>query len=191
MLAVASSLRWTSSLASTGAFRSPEESIPRPLDLCGNAVPLSYLSFLVPAGINHGEFLQVPEISGTAFPQRSKGRGIDSSGERKALADTQYGGKKDHGTVDALYPLISHIQTRKLKGRVVYCAMLDFETAYPSVSRLQLYTYLHEQGIQGQMLAVIKSLTKSIKVRVLHPHTTLREGLLKVQPQAHNSTRSS
>ena len=81
-----------------------------------------------------------------------------------------YGGKKDHGTIDALYPLISHIQTRKLEGRVVYCAMLDFETAYPSVSRPQLYAYLHEQGIQGQMLAVIKSLTKSLKVRVLHPH---------------------
>ena len=48
--------------------------------------------------------------------------------------------------------------------------MLDCETAYPSVSRLQLYTYLHEQGIQGQMLAVIKSLTKSLKVRVLHLH---------------------
>lgn len=71
--------------------------------------------------------------------------------------------------MDALYPLISHIQTKKLEGKVVYCAMLDFETAYPSVSRPQLYTYLHEQGIQGQMLAVIKSLTKSLKVRVLHP----------------------
>ena len=53
---------------------------------------------------------------------------------------------------------------------MVYCAMLDFETAYPSVSRPQLYTYLNEQGIQGQMLAVIKSLTKSLKVRVLQPH---------------------
>jgi len=48
--------------------------------------------------------------------------------------------------------------------------MLDIKTAYPSVSRPQLYTYLHEQCIQGQMLAVIKSLTKSLKVRVLHPH---------------------
>ena len=48
--------------------------------------------------------------------------------------------------------------------------MIDFETAYPSVSRPQLYTYLHEQGIPGQMLAVVKSLTKSLKVRVLHPH---------------------
>ena len=90
--------------------------------------------------------------------------------ENNTCTQAQYGGKKDHGTVDALYPLISHIQTRKLEGRVVYCAMLDFETAYPSVSRPQLYTYLHEQGIQGQMLAVIKSLTKSLKVRVLHPH---------------------
>jgi len=55
--------------------------------------------------------------------------------------------KKDHGTIDALYPLISHIQTKILEGRVVYCAMLDFETAYPSVYRPQLYTYLHEQDI--------------------------------------------
>ena len=39
--------------------------------------------------------------------------------------------------------------------------MLDFETAYPSVSRPQLYTFLHEQGIQGQMLAILKNFTSS------------------------------
>ena len=63
--------------------------------------------------------------------------------ENNTCTQAQYGGKRDHGTVDALYPLISHIQTRKLEGRVVYCAMLDFETSYHSVSRPQLYTYLH------------------------------------------------
>jgi len=90
--------------------------------------------------------------------------------ENNTCTQAQYGGEKDHSTIDALYPLISHIQTKKLEGKVVYCAMLDFETAYSSVSRPQLYAYLHKQGIQGQMLAVIKSLTKSLKVRVLHPH---------------------
>jgi len=33
----------------------------------------------------------------------------------------QYGSKTDHATIDALYPLVSHIQERKLKGEVVYC----------------------------------------------------------------------
>jgi len=47
--------------------------------------------------------------------------------------------------------------------------MLDFETAFPSVSRNQLYLTLHEQGIQGKMLSVLKSLTKAHYVRVLHP----------------------
>jgi len=46
----------------------------------------------------------------------------------------QYGSKTDHATIDAPYPLVSHIQKRKLKGKIVYCAMLHFETAFPSVS---------------------------------------------------------
>ena len=63
--------------------------------------------------------------------------------ENNTCTQAQYRGEKDHGTIHALYPLISPIQTKNLEGRVVYCAMLDFETAYPSVSRPQLYTYLH------------------------------------------------
>jgi len=64
----------------------------------------------------------------------------------------QYGSKIDHTTIDALYPLVSHIQERKLKGEVVYCAMLDFETAFPSVSRNKMYLTLHDQGIQRKKL---------------------------------------
>lgn len=90
--------------------------------------------------------------------------------DNDTCTNAQYGGKQDHGTMDALYPLISHIQTRKKEGKVVYCDMIDFETAYPSVSRPQLYKYMEEQGIQGKMLAVVKSLTKSLYVRVLHPN---------------------
>jgi len=73
--------------------------------------------------------------------------------ENNTCTQAQYGGKQDHGTIDALYHLISHIQTKKSEWKVVYCVMLDFETAYPSVSRPQLYAYLHEQGIQGQSSA--------------------------------------
>jgi len=95
---------------------------------------------------------------------------FDYTHENNTCTQAQYGGEKDLVTIDALYLLISHIQIKKLEGRVVYCVMLDFETVYPLVSRPQLYTYLHEQDIQGQKLAVIKSLTKSLKVQVLHPH---------------------
>jgi len=95
-----------------------------------------------------------------SFPDRT-GRPPSRRSQRPSVCLHESRAQKDHGTVDALYPLISHIQTRKLEGRVVYCAILDFETVYSSVSRPQLYTYLHEQGIQGQMLAVIKSFTKS------------------------------
>ena len=44
----------------------------------------------------------------------------------------QFESKLDHNTIDFLNPLlISHIQAQKATDKIVYCAMLDFETAYP------------------------------------------------------------
>jgi hypothetical protein len=46
--------------------------------------------------------------------------------------------------------------------------MIDFETVFPSISRPQLYHQLRSNGIQGNILRIIESLTKEHSVRVLH-----------------------
>ena len=76
----------------------------------------------------------------------------------------------DHNTIDAFYPLISHIQTQKAQDKIVNYIMCDFETIYPSVSRPQLHLTLHDHGIQGTVMSVMKNFTKEYYVRVLYPH---------------------
>jgi len=90
--------------------------------------------------------------------------------ENDTYTKAQYGSKLEHNAIDAMFPLLSHIQSQKMNNKVIYCAMLDFETAYPLVSRPQLYLNLHDRGIQDPMLTVLKSLTKTHHVRVLHPY---------------------
>ena len=82
---------------------------------------------------------------------------------------SQYGSKLDHGTLDAIYPLITHIEREKQKGRAVFTGMIDFQTAFPSLWRQKLYSTLHDQGIRGNMLQALINLTKQHSVRVLHP----------------------
>ena len=60
-----------------------------------------------------------------------------------------------HTRSDAIYTLLSNIEQERQAGSPVHCAMIDFETAFPSVSRAQLYHQLPQNGIKG-ILRIIK-----------------------------------
>jgi hypothetical protein len=88
---------------------------------------------------------------------------------RNICTSKQFGSKRGNSCSDAMHPFLSHIEQERQAGRPVHCAMIDFETAFPSVSRAQLYHQLRQNGIKGNILRIIKSLTKEHSVRVLHP----------------------
>ena len=103
--------------------------------------------------------------------------------EHDTCTTMQYGGQSDHSVKDALYPLLHHIEHQKANGRIVWTAMIDFQTAFPSLWRERLYLTLSEQGIHGPMYHALKNLTRHHEVRVLHPqvpedqYATIQRGL--------------
>jgi len=59
------------------------------------------------------------------------------TGENDTCMHAQFGSKLDHNAIDVICTLlISHIKAQKATDKILYCAMFDFERAYPLVSRL-------------------------------------------------------
>ena len=84
------------------------------------------------------------------------------------ISDAQFGFKKGHSTIDAIFVLQSIIQEYLHKGKKSYCTFVDMRKAFDSIYRNGLWFKLYKCGIRGKMLNIMKSVYCNIKSCVKH-----------------------
>ena len=79
------------------------------------------------------------------------------------LSDSQFGFKKGHSTVDAMFVLSSLVDHVLNKNSRLYCAFVDFQKAFDSVYRNALWHKLFQQGLDGKILRIFRSMYNIVK----------------------------
>ncbi len=79
------------------------------------------------------------------------------------ISDAQFGFRKGHSTVDAIFVLNAVIQkVLREKGRLS-CAFIDFKKAFDSVYRNGLWFKLCHLGLTGKTLRIIRNMYSQVK----------------------------
>ncbi len=81
-------------------------------------------------------------------------------------ATGQAGFRKDHHTSDQIFVLRTLIEQQRLAGNPLYVCFVDFQKAYDTVPRDQLWGKLDRMGINGFILDAIKALYNDVPVCV-------------------------
>ena len=86
----------------------------------------------------------------------------DTTGEQQA------GFRKDYSTVDHIFTLFAIVQKKKKMSlnRKLYVAFIDFERAFDSISRKQLWPVPQKQSIRDKLFRCVKSMYDVVKARV-------------------------
>ena len=92
-------------------------------------------------------------------------------------AKGQAGFRKDHRTSDQLFIIRALIEQQRLAGTPLYVCFVDFQKAYDTVPRDQLWTKLEGMGIRGFIMDAIRALYADVSVCVRpapgsHPHSS-------------------
>ena len=74
------------------------------------------------------------------------------------IIDEQFGFRPGYGTVDAILVLNSIISQTLNNKKRLYCAFVDFQTAFDSIKRCKLWYKLSKIGIKGKMLRIIHNM---------------------------------
>ncbi len=81
--------------------------------------------------------------------------------DNRVFSEAQFGFRQSYSTIDAIYTLYTQI-IRVKKTRRVYCAFIDFSTAFDTVNREVLTTRLMDCGISSKMLKCIISIYTNV-----------------------------
>lgn len=81
--------------------------------------------------------------------------------DRKIFTEAQFGFRPTYSTTDASFTLNLFISKIKRKQKL-YCAFVDFSTAFDSVNRELLYSRLTECGVSKKILLMITALYSSV-----------------------------
>ncbi len=68
------------------------------------------------------------------------------------------GFRKNHRTVDNIFIMQSLISNAKKSKKKLYCCFVDFKKAFDSVPRQRLWEILSSIGVQGDILACLRSI---------------------------------
>ena len=82
------------------------------------------------------------------------------------MSDTQFGFRKDRGTVDCMFILHGVIELLIAKSKPLYCAFIDMKRAFDSVHRRALWFKLHESGVSTKIILLLKNMYSKIKLCV-------------------------
>ena len=94
--------------------------------------------------------------------------------KNKIIRDEQAGFRKGYCTTDNVFILDTLISQRlKRKGNKLYVCFIDFRKAYDSVPRNALLFKLHQIGIRGKFLKLLRSMYSKCTFRVRTPESTL------------------
>ena len=78
------------------------------------------------------------------------------------ITDAQFGFRKNISTKDAIFIIQSSIQRTKMKVRKFYCCFIDYKKAFDFINRSNLWFKLIQQGIEGKVLRIIRSLYEKV-----------------------------
>ena len=83
--------------------------------------------------------------------------------ENNTITDAQFAFVKGRSTVDAMFILLSIIQSCLNDKKRLYCSFVDFTKAFDSVYRNALWLKLYKCGIGGKCLRIIKDMYSKVK----------------------------
>lgn len=83
--------------------------------------------------------------------------------ENDKISDAQFGFKKGHSTVDAMFILLSTIQKHLIEKQRLYVCFVDLKRCFDSINRNALWYKLYNTGIQGRLLRVIRDMYSKVK----------------------------
>ena len=78
------------------------------------------------------------------------------------ISEEQAGFRKSYATVDNVFILHSLIRNCLDRKRKLYVAFIDYKKAFDSINRNALWKILEQNGIDGKMLAVLKSIYSEV-----------------------------
>ena len=79
------------------------------------------------------------------------------------ISDAQFGFKKGHSTVDAMFILLSIVQKHLIEKQRLYVCFVDLKRCFDSINRNALWYKLYKTGIQGRLLRVIRDMYSKVK----------------------------
>lgn len=82
------------------------------------------------------------------------------------VLENQAGFRKNHSTIDHIFTLHMLIEIYKNMKKKLYCAFIDFESAFDKVWRLGLWNKLLTNNIDGKCFRIIKNMYNGIKARI-------------------------
>ena len=100
---------------------------------------------------------------GKLFTSILNNRIIDWENEFSILTYAQFGFRAGFSTVDAMFVLQSLIMKTLGNKKRLYCCFIDFQKAFDSIDRTQLWCKIFNTGIQGKLLNIIKSMYNNVK----------------------------
>ena len=83
--------------------------------------------------------------------------------KNQILNETQTGFRKGYSTLDHIFVMKNLVDMFKLKKKKLFCCFVDYTKAFDSIWREALWHKLINNGIQGKILNVIKSLYARVK----------------------------
>ena len=81
----------------------------------------------------------------------------------KLIRPEQAGFRKGFSTTDHIFVLHSLIELYKAKGKRLYCCFVDYNKAFDSIERLELWKKVINSNINGRVFNVIFNLYKNAK----------------------------
>ena len=100
---------------------------------------------------------------GKLFTSVLNNRLVTFDDTNNVITDAQFGFRKQMSTIDAIFILHYLIQRRLKNKKRFYCCFVDYKKAFDFVSRQNLWFKLIQQGVDGKMLTIIRSLYNDVK----------------------------
>ena len=82
------------------------------------------------------------------------------------IGDEQAGFRKNYSTMDHIFVISSLINLYKHKGKIIYCAFIDYKKAFDLIDRSKLWMKLVGYGINGKLMTVIHNMYLNAKACV-------------------------
>ena len=140
-------------------------------------IPVSWLNgVIIPIYKNKGDPLDTPNYRpitilsclGKLFTSILNQRLTGYLNTFEILKQNQAGFRKGYSCSDHIFTLYSLMNILKLKKKKLFCAFIDFSSAFDKVHRVSLWRKLWDYNINGKLFQVIYNMYKNIKSCISH-----------------------
>lgn len=120
----------------------------------------------VPSECNSYRGITVGTLMAKLFATMINKRLTEWTEDNCLRAQGQAGFRQDHRTSDQIFIIRTLIEQQRLAGAPLYVCFVDFQKAYDTVPRHQLWTKLEGMGIRGFIMDAIQALYANVPVCV-------------------------